>query len=47
MIVKARAAAATAAQTGVPVLILSGNDPSALGDWAAGRAVGTRIVATR
>jgi len=45
MIVKARAAAETAVSTGVPVVILSGNDPASLADWAAGRAVGTRIVA--
>lgn len=46
MIVKARAAAATAISTGVPVVILSGNDPSAIGDWASGKPVGTRILST-
>ena len=45
MIVKARAAAETATVTGVPVVILSGNSPTALADWAAGRSVGTRITA--
>ncbi|MFZ4573407.1 MAG: acetylglutamate kinase [Phycisphaerales bacterium] len=44
MIVKARAAATTASETGVPVLILSGSDGVALNDWVAGHAVGTRIV---
>ncbi len=46
MIVKARAAAATAASTGVPVVILSGNNPSSLADWSAGRKAGTRVVPT-
>lgn len=45
MIPKARAAAAAAAQIQAPVVILSGNDPSGLADWGAGKPVGTRVVA--
>lgn len=47
MIVKARAAAETSAACGAPVVILSGESPVPLEAWAAGRAVGTRVVATR
>lgn len=46
MIVKARAAAETAAACGAPVVILSGETPAPLEAWAAGRAVGTRVVAS-
>lgn len=44
MIVKARAAAQTARRTGVPVVILSGNDAAALTAWSAGAPQGTRIL---
>jgi len=44
MIVKARAAAAAAGRSGVPVVILSGNDASALSSWAGGSPRGTRIL---
>ncbi|CAG0982465.1 acetylglutamate kinase [Phycisphaerales bacterium] len=44
MIPKARAAVETARNIGAPVVILSGNDPSALSDWASGKLVGTRIT---
>lgn len=44
MIVKARAAVEAARRIGAPVVILGGNDPSALADWAAGRPVGTTIT---
>ena len=44
MIPKARAAANTAKTSGIPVVILSGNDQAALGEWLAGAPVGTRIV---
>jgi len=44
MIPKVRAALEAATSTGTPVVILSGNDPAALAEWAAGKPVGTRIV---
>lgn len=44
MIPKARAAVQTARSIGAPVVILSGNDPAVLGEWAAGKTVGTRIT---
>lgn len=50
MIVKARAAAATADVSGVPVVILSGSDPTALERWGSASqlngdaGVGTRIL---
>jgi acetylglutamate kinase len=44
MIVKVRAAADAARRIGAPVVILSGNDPSSLAEWASGRPVGTRVL---
>src|SRR5262245_46753851 len=44
MLPKARAAAAVTAGTGVPVVILSGNDPASLTAYLSGKGVGTRIV---
>lgn len=43
MIPKARAAGAVVTRFGVPVVILSGNDQTALSAWREGRAVGTKI----
>lgn len=43
MIVKARAAAETAARIGAPVVILSGSGPSALEAWCRGEASGTAV----
>jgi acetylglutamate kinase len=43
MIVKARAAAETAARIGAPVVILSGSGPSALESWCRGEASGTAV----
>lgn len=44
MIPKVRAALDAAKAINAPVIILSGNDPAALADWAAGKPIGTRIV---
>lgn len=44
MIPKVRAALDAAKAINAPVIILSGNDPAALADWAAGKPVGTRIA---
>ena len=44
MIVKARAAAEVARASGVPVVIMAGNDAGALGKLGRGEMVGTRIV---
>lgn len=44
MIVKARAAAEVAQGSGVPVVIMAGNDVVALGKLGRGEMVGTRIV---
>lgn len=44
MIPKARAASAVVARFGVPVVILSGNDQTALAGWREGRAVGTTVA---
>ena len=44
MIVKARAAAQTARDAGLPVVIISGETATPLAQWAAGHAVGTRLT---
>ncbi len=44
MIVKARAAAHTAARIGAPVVILSGAGPDALEAWCRGEPAGTRVL---
>lgn len=46
MIVKARAAAQIARESGVPVVIMSGADPAALAGLARAELAGTRIVAS-
>jgi acetylglutamate kinase len=44
MVVKARAAASTAHQSGVTVQIMSGSDEAALEAWGAGKGSGTRVL---
>lgn len=44
MIPKVRAACEVAERTGVPVVIVSGNDPSSLPDYFSGKPCGTRII---
>lgn len=44
MVVKVRAACDAADRTGAAVVILNGNDPDALGEWASGKPAGTRIL---
>ncbi|MBU6412828.1 MAG: acetylglutamate kinase [Planctomycetes bacterium] len=44
MIVKARSAVETAKAIGSPVVILSGQDASAIQAWASGNTVGTKVV---
>lgn len=46
MAVKVRAAGRAFEALGTPTWIMSGNDPTSLADWARGRPVGTRFVAT-
>lgn len=44
MVVKARAAASTAHETGVAVQIMSGSDEASLEAWGAGAVSGTRVL---
>jgi acetylglutamate kinase len=44
MVVKARSAAQTAKAIGSPVVILSGQDASAIQAWASGNTVGTKVI---
>jgi len=47
MIPKARGAAGVVRESGVPVVILSGEDPAHLMAWLAGEDVGTAVVGER
>lgn len=44
MVVKARSAAETARAIGSPVVILSGQDATAIQDWSTGKSVGTQVL---
>lgn len=44
MVVKARSAVETAKSIGSPVVILSGQDATALQAWAAGKTIGTKVL---
>ena len=44
MVVKARTAAETAKEAGIPVFIVSGETEGPLAAWALGESVGTRVV---